>query len=243
MKRMLFAGTVALLAASPAFAADLPQAGPPPAAPAYVAPPALYNWGGIYVGVNGGYAFGNSEWSPPGTVGTGNFDLNGGLAGATIGINFQTGEFVFGLEGDGDWTNIKGSTTNTTTCFGVSCTFQTSNEWLSTFRARVGYAFDRVLLYGTAGGAAGDVKSQLTNPVGAFSASSSSTEFGWAAGAGVEFALTENITAKAEYLFVDLANGTFSCPAGICTAAATTVPVSFDASLIRAGLNFKFNPF
>jgi outer membrane immunogenic protein len=246
MKRMLFAGAVALAAATPAFAADLYRpVAPPPQAPAAYMPPAppVYNWGGIYIGINGGYGFGDTDWEPaaPG-VATGDFSIDGPLVGGTIGANFQSGQFVFGVEGDWDWADLSGSTTNTTTCFGTSCTFQTSDDWLATLRGRVGYAFDRVLLYGTAGGAGGDIKSTLT-PAGGTAISSTSTEYGWTAGAGVEFAITDNITAKAEYLFVDLSNGSFGCSAAACSGTTTAVPVTFDASLIRAGLNYKFNGF
>lgn len=245
MKRMLFAGALALSAAAPAFAADLPAGPPPPQAPAaYIPAPApIYNWSGIYIGVNGGYAFGNSNWNATpgfgtGVVGTGNFNIDGALAGGTLGANFQSGQFVFGVEADGDWTDIKGTTSNGD-CAAGSC--QTSNDWLATVRGRVGYAFDRVLLYATGGGAAGDVKATVSSP-GVPTISTDSTEFGWTAGAGVEVGLTENITAKAEYLYVDLSNGSLSCSAAVC-GAAVTVPVQFDASIIRAGLNFKFSPF
>jgi outer membrane immunogenic protein len=227
MKRTLFAGAVALALATPAFAADLPQAAPPPPqAPAYIPPPPVYNWSGAYIGINGGYAFGNSAWGAPAS--SGNFGLDGGLVGGTLGINFQTGQFVFGLEGDADWTNITGSTSSGG-CVGFVC--QTSNDWLSTFRARVGVAFDRVLLYGTAGGAAGNVKANLSG-----FGSTDSTEFGWSAGAGLEYAITENVTIRGEYLFVDLSHG--SCSTAVCLAS---VPVSFDTSLVRGGLDFKFN--
>jgi len=235
MKRMLFAGALSLFAATPAaWAADLPVA--PPQAPAAYAPVVtpVYNWSGFYIGINGGYAFGNSNWNSIAAFvpGTGDFNVKGGLVGGTVGVNFQSGSVVYGVEGDGDWTNIKGSTSNGG-CTGSIC--QTSNDWLTTFRGRIGYAFDRVLVYGTAGGAAGDVKATLT-VAGFPPASTDSTEFGWTAGGGVEFALTENVTAKAEYLFVDLSNGALNGP-GI------SVPVQFDASIVRAGLNFKFNPW
>jgi outer membrane immunogenic protein len=234
MNRMLFAAAIAL-AASPALAADLPVQNPPPPpqAPSTYIPTVApeYNWGGLYIGLNGGYGFGQSNWTPVGGIGTGNFDIKGGLAGGTIGANFQTSQFVFGIEGDFDWADISGS--NTSLC-GIVTACTTSDQWLGTIRGRVGYAFDRVLVYGTAGGAFGDVKATLTT-VG----STDSSEFGWTAGAGVEVALTDNITAKAEYLFIDLQNG--SCSATFC--GGTGVPVSFDASLVRAGLNFKFNPF
>ena len=233
----------AMAIASPALAADLPQPLPPaPQAPvAYIPPPPpVYNWGGIYFGLNGGYSFGSSNWSSSGASGTGNFNLSGGLVGGTLGANFQSGEFVFGIEGDLDWTDIKGSVSSTTICpFGGSCTFQTENDWLGTVRGRFGYAFDRVLVYGTAGGAFGNIKPQLTN---ALVGSSTSTEFGWTAGAGVEFALPANFTARIEYLFVDLSKGSFACTAAQCMTAVS-VPVSFDASMVRVGLDYKFGGF
>jgi len=240
MKRIVLAAAMAFSAA-PALAADLPAPPPPPQAPAAYVPVAapIYNWGGIYVGINGGYGFGQSAWTPAGTVGTGNFDVTGGLVGGTIGANFQTGEWVFGVEGDIDWSDITGSTTNTTTCAPISCTFQTSNDWLGTVRGRVGYAFDRVLVYGTGGGAFGDIKASISNVLG--SASATSTEFGWTAGGGVEVGITPNITAKIEYLFVDLSNGSLACTAAACNGGTAAVPVSFDASLVRGGLNYKFN--
>jgi outer membrane immunogenic protein len=240
MKRIVLVAAIAL-SAVPAFAADLPAPPPPPQAPAAYVPVAapIYNWGGIYFGINGGYGFGQSAWSPTGGVGTGNFDVNGGLVGGTLGFNFQTGPWVFGVEGDIDWSDIQGSTTNTTVC-GFTCTFQTQNDWLGTVRGRVGYAFDRVLVYATGGGAYGDIKANLSSVAGGFAISTTSTEFGWTAGGGVEFAITQNFTAKVEYLFVDLSNGSLSCTVATC-GATLAIPVSFDASLVRAGLNYKFN--
>lgn len=240
MKRIILAAAMALSAA-PAFAADLPAAPPPPQAPAAYVPVAApaYNWSSFYFGLNGGYGFGTSAWSPAGLPGTGNFDLNGGLVGATVGANFQSGPFVFGVEGDVDWTDIKGSTSNTTTCPGAgTCTFQTENDWLGTARGRVGYAFDRVLVYATGGGAFGNIKPTFTTA--GVSVQTNNTQFGWTAGGGVEVGITPNWTVKVEYLFVDLSNGSLSCSAAVC-GAAFTVPVTFDASLVRGGLNYKFN--
>jgi outer membrane immunogenic protein len=230
MKRILGAGLLSLFAATSAMAADVIQpTAPPPAAATYVPSAPVYGWGGIYIGVNGGYGFGDSNWNLP-AGSTGNFNVSGGLVGGTLGGNMQLGQFVYGVEGDLDWTDITGSLSNSPLCT-TTCTFQTSNEWVGTVRGRVGYAFDRVMVYGTGGAAFGDVKATF-NP-GA--SSTNSTEFGWTAGAGVEFALTANLTAKAEYLFVDLSKG--SC------GVATPCSVSFDTSLVRAGLNFKFNPY
>jgi outer membrane immunogenic protein len=209
----------------------------------------MYNWGGIYIGINGGYGFGSSSWTvPAGDTSPGSFNTNGALAGGTLGANFQTGQFVFGIEGDGDWSDIKGSVSGASSaaCLAstaASCTYQTSNDWLATLRARVGVAWDRVLIYGTGGGAAGDIKANWTAP-GVTGAATSNSEFGWTAGAGLEFGITDNVTAKVEYLYVDLQNGSFSCTAAACgTGAAVSAPVSLTSSLVRAGLNLKFNPF
>ena len=120
----------------------------PAKAPAYIAP--IYNWTGFYVGINGGGGWGGSEFSAP--FSTGSFDTSGGLVGGTIGYNWQMNQFVFGLEGDIDWSNIRGSAA----CAGTTC--EARNDWLSTVRGRFGYAFDRFMPYVTGGAAFGNIK-------------------------------------------------------------------------------------
>lgn len=244
MMRLLITAVAPLLAAGSALAADLPQP-PPPQAPATYLPVAapVYNWGGIYFGVNGGYGFGTSKWTDPnnpsGLTNTRDFDVSGGLVGATAGANYQTDAFVFGVEGDFDASWIHG-TTSSAFCgsvglAAVSC--ETKNTWLSTIRARAGYAFDRVLVYGTGGIAFGNIEAGIG---GNFD---NTAKVGWTAGAGVEVALADNWTARLEYLYIDLQNG--SCiSTGDCgvDAPLTTVSdsVAFSTSLVRLGLNFKF---
>jgi outer membrane immunogenic protein len=219
-----------------ALAADLPAPSLPVAAPAV-----LYNWTGFYLGINGGFGTGNSNWSdgPVGTTGT--FPISGYLVGGTVGVNYQIGEYVFGIEGDGDWTNLRGNSGSTCGAIAAvvpppaSC--QTQSQWLATVRGRVGYAFDRILLYGTAGAAFGNVQTGL-NPPSTFD---SYSEAGWTVGAGLEVAFAPNWTAKAEYLFVDLPNATCTT-VGNCGGAAGSI-VSFNESVIRAGVNFKFGPW
>jgi len=221
MKKTIAAsvGSVLLSLLSPAFAADLPiKAGPVP----YIAP--YYNWTGFYIGINGGYGWGRSNWSL-GAITTGNFNMNGAVVGGTIGYNWQLGGVVIGAEGDFDWSNMRG--TSTAVVCVVSC--KTSNSWLGTARLRLGYAFDRWLPYITGGGAYGDIKA--TSGLG----SSSSNEFGWTAGAGLEWAFLPSWTAKVEYLYVDLGNGTCSTP---CNPVPVTV--KFQTSLVRAGVNYRF---
>lgn len=232
MKRLVIAGALAFAAAGQAFAADLPQPGPPPQAPvAYIPTVApVYNWGGIYFGVNGGYGLGKSSWNIPGTGTTADFNVNGGLVGGTIGANFQTDAFVFGIEGDfdGSWLDGNISDPNCALSFAGAC--ETKNNWLGTVRARVGYAADRVLFYGTAGGAFGNIVEGANGA--ATSSFASKSVAGWTAGAGVEAAFADNWTARVEYLFVDLSNATFT------TGVAPTVKL--DANLIRLGVDYKF---
>ena len=221
MKRVILAGVVLLAMIGSASAADMGRrAAMPTKAPAY-AP--VYNWTGFYAGINGGYAWGDSNFT--GVPGTGDFNVDGGLIGGTVGYNWQFGRTVFGLEADLDWANIRGSAA----CGGLVCS--TRNEWLGTARGRIGYAFDRFMPYITGGLAVGEIQASTTGFPGA-----SKTRAGWTVGAGAEFALSGPWTAKIEYLYADL--GDFNCGAS-CTA---TPPqnVEFNTSVLKAGINFRF---
>jgi outer membrane immunogenic protein len=238
MKRMLIAGALAFVAGGQALAADLPPPmAPPPRAPAtYVpAPVPFYNWGGIYFGINGGYGFGTSNWTATGGgPSTGSFNTTGFLGGGTVGFNYQWAAIVAGLEGDLDWTNLKGNSGAAGSC-PVGTTCQTSASYLGTARGRLGYAWDRVLLFATGGAAFTNDMAKATIPSG-LSTTTTTSNIGWTAGAGVEVALAPNWTAKAEYLYVMMPNGSFSIP----STPATTGSVKFQENVIRAGVNFKF---
>lgn len=221
MKRLVFAGIGALAVMTvmgSANAADMSRRHAMPAkAPMYEAP---YNWTGFYVGINGGGGFGHSNWDAFAT----GFDTSGGLVGGTVGYNYQMGQVVFGLEGDGDWSNLRGSGV----CAGLSC--ETRNNWLATARGRLGYSFGRVMPFVTGGGAFGDIKSSLTG-----FGSQTTTRAGWTLGGGGEVAIAGPWTAKVEYLYVDLGKTN-------CGAAACGVPtdVSFTSNIVRGGINYRF---
>jgi outer membrane immunogenic protein len=238
MKRILIVGAFAFATLGQALAAELPLPPPPVAPPPipvkgpYLPPPPPFTWSGFYFGANGGYVFGTTDWTS-GPATTGNFNMTGFLAGGTIGYNYQLGSFVLGIEGDGDWTDVKGSKSTGVCAAPLSC--QTSAEWLATFRARGGYAFNRFLIYVTGGGAYGDEIATLSFPGGSSSASTS--KFGWTAGGGVEYAFLPNWSGKVEYLYVDLANGTYTLP------PVGALSVKFQENIIRAGINYKFNLF
>jgi outer membrane immunogenic protein len=223
MRRVLLT-TISLFAftAATAVAADLPRSMPAKAPAVYA--PVGYNWTGFYLGINGGYAWGRSRWSGYGSAS----DSSGAMVGGTAGYNWQApgSPWVFGLEGDIDWTNIKGTFTNAACPTGC----QTQNNWLGTARGRVGYAWDRVMPYITGGLAVGDIQATQFGVAGAHD-----TKVGWSAGGGVEAALTGNWTAKLEYLRVDL--GGINCSAPSCSLPTR---VGFRADEVRAGLNYRF---
>jgi outer membrane immunogenic protein len=183
------------------------------------------HWAGYYFGIYGGGAWGRSSHDFPPS--TGDFKISGALIGGTIGYNFQAGNMVAGIEFDAGWANIKGSTT--TNCPGLIC--ETHSTGLITLRGRLGYAFDRLLPFVTAGVAFGEINPEVAG-VGAASAYNT----GVAVGAGAEFALTHTWFVKAEYLYVRLES--YSC--GTC-ALASAASVSFQANILRGGLNYKFD--
>ena len=204
MRRAIFAGAFALALGAQAFAADLPPAAAPPRAPAaYIPPPPLFSWTGFYLGINGGGSWGTATDQFNG----GGVNTNSFLIGGTLGGNYQIGAFVIGLEGDGDWNSLDGQNS---TCIPSGC--ETKSGWLATVRGRAGWAWDRVLFYGTGGAAFGNVQAgSIGGPY------DSATQTGWTAGAGVEWAFLPNWTAKFEYLYVDL--GSLNCSAVGCGLA------------------------
>lgn len=221
MKRLILslaAGTAVAALSTAAMAADLPVY---QAEPAYVAPVA-YDWTGLYVGVNGGYAWGEADAG---------IDPEGWMIGGTVGYNQQFGQFVAGIEADLAYTDIDDSVSFAgTTAGGAAFTGDADFElnYLATVRGRLGYAWDRTLVYVTGGVAFGETEASASVTTGGVttSASDDDTSVGYVLGAGVEYAFTDNWSAKAEYNYVDLGD-----------AAGDS---DFDAHLVKVGLNYKF---
>jgi outer membrane immunogenic protein len=254
---MKTAATVAIAIASivigKAHAADM---SPIPAGAPAVAPPVTYgsyapgaygnyNWSGIYLGGNGGYGLsesGSSYLVSNGLTG-GSGKLAGGVAGGQIGVNWQFGAFVTGLEGDLQWSGVQGS--GTTAC-GSACTVTATEniDAFATLRARAGIAFDSVLVYGTAGGAwtnaSANVNANVTG-AGAAGTNLSASKLGWTAGGGIEVAVLNNWTARLEYLYIDTGNisGTATIPASLGGGTITETAAVRD-NIIRVGFNYRF---
>jgi outer membrane immunogenic protein len=231
-----------------------------------------YSWTGCYVGVNGGGGWGDNHstlrpspdpvsqafWNPAFNAGAApsnfNYTNSGGVAGGQVGCNWQTGQFVIGGEADIDWANLKGSQTiNTVNVPGFVPGFFSSSsnlQWLGTVRGRIGWSpatADHVLFYGTGGLAYGSVNYNTSfafpTTLDFQTLTSTNTQTGWTAGAGVEWAFTNNWTFKAEYLYVDLGNRTFTTVGtGRAANVVTTLTDSFSNryNIVRVGLNYKF---
>ncbi|MBZ6076176.1 outer membrane protein [Microvirga puerhi] len=228
----LFAGTAALaLAAATAQAADLPSRYSP--APVYSAVPA-FTWTGFYAGANIGYGWstGTSRYYDPafGYVGSGK--SGGFVGGGQIGYNYQFGMFVIGAETDIQYAAVG----NKGASYGRIYYPGSSDGFFGTIRARAGVAFDRALIYGTGGFAYGDVGgNNAYDPLLGYRRDDN-TNGGWTVGAGVEYAVTGNITAKVEGLYVNL--DTRSNYAG---SSYGTVRRDTEFGVVRAGVNYKFN--
>jgi outer membrane immunogenic protein len=228
MLRLLFVFALAAMTAQAARAADIPVKAP--AVPVDANAP--FSWTGLYLGINGGYAWGSSSWDDAAIgLGSGNFGVNGGLVGGQLGYNWQHGPLVLGVETDADWLNASGSLAGGGICTvvgGGAC--QTSQSWIGTTRGRIGYAFGRWMPYVTAGAAYGDIK--VTDAFG----SQSATQLGWSAGGGLEVGFLGNWSAKLEFLHLDLGTASFFDAAS--GGKTLSVPVKDD--LVRAGISYHW---
>ena len=208
----------------------------------YAAPVrAFYNWTGCYVGGNGGGFWVRREWSDEffGFGDSGDRSASGGLGGVQVGCNYQVSQLVFGVQGDWDWGSASFSHTRP---FAPFFTDQVDTKSLASVTGRVGFAWDRFLLYAKGGGAWIQTDFNVQTAAGSFS--SSGTRSGWTVGIGGEYAFLQWLTGFIEYDhygFGDHDNGAFGCGFA-CPFVA--VPTSVDrVDVLKAGLNFKFGPF
>lgn len=225
MKNIIAAVTAlgCLTAALPASAADLSgynsNAGFNPMT--YGAP--VSGWSGLYAGANLGYSWGRADTN---IVGQPDYDMRGFSGGVQAGYNFEAGSLVFGGEADFQLANIY----NTQSSGGT--TYKLGVDGFGSIRGRVGYSFDAFMPYATAGIAIGrGTASATTGPV---TVSESQMHYGWTVGAGLEVAVTDQITAKGEYLYTDLGTQTY----GSGMLAPGTANINFGTA--RVGVNYKF---
>ena len=237
------AGLIGLTAV--ASAADLPSRSAP--APAPLAIP--YSWSGFYVGVNAGYGFSDDAHRPscaPACAPTPslNTESDGFIGGGQVGYNQQIGRYLAGIETDIQYTGI-GRTVAGAAPGALAYSATQRLDYLGTLRARVGLVMDRVLVFATGGLAYGDVGLAQTTvfPGATYAVASTRTEVGYAAGGGVEYGFTPNLTGKAEALYYDLGRRRLSGPATPATGLIRGAAFDTAGVVARAGLNYKFNLF
>ena len=258
-KRIISAAVVvgAMFGIGAASAADLAVKAMP-----YAAPPPVFSWTGCYVGVHAGAGVLHDQGFQPGggiqllTIDTlADRHGTGGLAGGQLGCNYQTGMLVLGIEGEGFWSGMKVTQDefggiNPGTLVGSA---NIRNKWDYDIAGRFGIAFDRALVYGKAGWAFGgfdwnaaEVNSSF-NPCGTFCniTQGSATLDGLLIGLGLEYAFTNNWTAKFEYDYLGFnaknVNFTSSCADPLCRPRNFTQNVSADKHIFKVGINYLFN--
>ena len=229
-KNLLLAAVslVALGAAAPALAADL-AARPYTKAPAMVA--TIYDWSGFYIGINGGGGSSHATWDFVGVGREGSHDATGGTVGGQIGYRWQSGQFVFGVEGQGNWADFSGD--NTSALFATRN--RTKIDAFGLITGQVGYAWNNVLIYVKGGAAVVSDKYEISSTAGALLASTSDTRWGGTVGAGLEYGFAPNWSVGVEYnhIFLSDKDVTFAGFAG-----TERIRQDVDMGLVR--LNYKF---
>ncbi len=188
-----------------------------PVAPAYPvkAPVDTAGWTGSYLGVHGGYAWGSFDAIVT-AIATDSLDPKGGFAGIQTGYNWQTSRnWVVGLESDSSWGSINQTIGANTIDI----------DAMGTVRARLGYAMNNILFYGTGGLAWAHADSVTTLAI------RDQFHLGWAAGAGIEYAFAPRWSAKLEYIYADY--GTINDFNG------TDITAKLDVSTIKLGINYR----
>ena len=206
-----------------------------------------YNWSGFYLGIEGGGDWSRSQhyWNDlatPAFIGlpiTDGIKTDGGLVGGTFGYNYQfSNNIILGFENDISWTNSKGTASYIAPFTGAN-TAQTSQSWLYTARGRLGFAWNRWMVFGTGGVAFTDESMQLCN-VAFGCGEQSKTVAGWTAGGGVEYAFAGNWSAKLEYLHNDFGSQSFARMLDTGGGVFHAQNVTLTNDIVRAGVNYKF---
>ena len=242
MKKFLLglAGLVAL--AAPASAADL-AARPYTKAPPMIA--ALYDWSGFYVGANGGWGSSHKCWDNYAlgvfVASEGCHDATGGVAGAQIGYRWQTGAWVFGLEAQGDWADLKG---NNASLVNLGFTNQSRIDAFGLFTGQVGYAWNNVLWYVKGGGAVTDDRFRIYNTAtGVLAATTTTTDgarWGGVVGTGLEFGFSPNWSAAIEYDHLFMGKHTYSFTTVPGAVAFGTDRIKQDVDLVTVRVNYRW---
>jgi outer membrane immunogenic protein len=221
-----------------------------------MAPPPSYNWTGFYIGINGGAGWGTAASSidlgalaaglgaggVTGSFPIGSHELNGFLGGGQIGYNWQTGNVVLGVEGDGDWANISG----TAPCLEGILSCGANVQWTADATVRLGVLpLSNLLVYVKGGAAWAGVNYNLSSSgiltTAAISSSLTTTKTGGLLGFGTEYLFAPHWTAKIEYNYTDFGNSTNTFVLTDGTASiGVPVQTTLQMHTVKAGVNYHF---
>ncbi len=196
--------------------------------------PTSIDWTGFYTGLQVGGAFGSASWTNPFSTLSDNPKPAGVLGGGQFGVNWMRNSFLLGAEADFTWMDLKGSANDAN-----GNTHTVHSHWLSLVTGRLGYGFDRFLLYAKGGAAFGNERNKVVNTVGQLAASSTNTMVGWTVGGGIEYAITPNWSARVEYDFVDLPSRGIVL-VGPPAIGSRPADVDFTIQKVTAGINYRF---
>ena len=283
-RKFILASAGAIALAGSAFAADLPSRAPPPV---YVPPAPVFTWTGFYIGGQVGYGWGQNNVSFGdnfGDYGAFSYSTSGVIGGAHVGYNLQLSQFVIGLEGDVDGTSLSKSYSGNlpfgtslvgggflTAPLGGTVNVNVNHDIEGSIRGRIGYAWDRVLIYATGGVAFGGFNGNVSGnfpggvygvapipvgiaaaaiplgtPFGPFggSTSASTTRVGWTVGGGIEYAVTNNWSIRAEYRYTDFGHSTVyatSFYSPVLGASGAYFNRNFNENRVQVGFSYKFD--
>ena len=244
MKKLVLAVSILVLGTAAASAADMApryyKAPPPVVAP-------IYNWGGFYVGANGGWGSSHNCYTNTSILGVavpafgeGCHDSSGGSVGGQVGYRWQAGNWVFGLEAQGDWANFSGS--NPSLVF-ANTTNRTKIDAFGLFTGQVGYAWNNVLAYVKGGAAVTDNRYEGLATFGGFVTDrASDTRWGGTVGAGVEYGFAPNWSAALEYdhMFMGTNNYAFTSVFPVAGFNTRNDSIRQDVDLVTVRVNYRF---
>jgi outer membrane immunogenic protein len=238
-------GAVAVGTAAPASAADLAARPYTKAPPPMV--PAIYDWSGFYIGLNGGGGWSHKCWDNTNTLGfptipvisEGCHNATGGIVGGQIGYRWQAASWVFGVEAQGDWADLKGS--NTSLLFGPGVTNQTKIDAMGLFTGQVGYAWNNVLWYVKGGAAVVDDRYRgLVTGTGFAFDQANSTRWGGTVGTGLEFSFAPNWSVAVEYDHLFLENHSTTLTAVGTGVFSRIDNIHQDVDMVTARVNYRW---
>lgn len=235
MKKLVVTLIAAIGMGGVALAADIPDEAPAPPPPA----PERFDWTGFYLGAQGGYEWRKDDFEDPIVPFSGDLKFDGAVLGGHVGYDHQFNGFVLGIVGDIEWADGSG----TGTVSGTSVMGRAEANWQGSIRARLGYAFERAMVYVTGGASFGNFDFDYTCCGLGFGIGDQfdETVWGWNIGGGLAYKINNNWEIWGDYRYTDYkeaSSGIINC----CAGPPNTQDHNVDTHAARIGVSYRFNP-